>query len=207
MARSPFVIAVSGTSGSGKTTLVRGLASTLADVGRRVVCLHFDHYSAVSDVPEDLSSWVKRGADPDEWRTEQFLDDLLEHVRSDSDPQVTVLLVEEPFGRARTPIRAIVDLALHIHLPLGVSLGRRLLRDFVPDLIGSTPGGLDRLRVYLHRYIEGGGAAYEAIDEMARRTSDVVLDGRADPHELVERAMHEVELRLAHWDRSPPATR
>ena len=108
---------------------------------------------------------MKRGADPDEWRTEQFIDDLLAHVRGDSDPQVTILLVEEPFGRASTPIRAIVDLAIHIHLPLGVSLARRLLRDFVPDLSGSTPGGLDRLRVYLHRYIEGGGAAYEAIDD------------------------------------------
>jgi uridine kinase len=207
MAASPFVVAVSGTSGSGKTTLVQGLAAALADVGPRVVRLHFDQYSAVSDVPDDLASWVQRGADPDEWRTDRFVDDLERHVREDPGPHGTVLLVEEPFGRARTPFRAIVDLAVHIHLPLGVSLARRLLRDFVPDLVGPSTDGPDRLRAYLDTYLNGGGAAYEAIEEVARTASDVVLDGLADRQELVEKARREVVLRLSTRTEAPPSTR
>lgn len=193
----PLVVGVSGTSGAGKTTLIRGLASALAEAGYRVGCLHFDDYSATSEVPEDLPRWVQRGADPDEWRTDQFIDDLLAYVHGSSEVALTVLLVEEPFGRARTPIGSLVDLALHLHLPLGVSLARRLLRDFVPDLSGPRPSGADRLRTYLDRYVAGGGAAYEAIDEMARRTSDVVLDGLVDPQELVQTALREVQTNLA----------
>ena len=193
-ALAPFVVAVSGTSGAGKSTLVQGLAATFTGTGRPVVCLHFDHYAP--SFPEDVASWVRRGADPNEWRTERLVDALVARRGETSEPR-TLILLEEPFGRARTAMQPLVDLAVHIDLPLGDSLARRLLRDFVPEAGETTRRDLDRLRTYLHQYVDGGGAAYEAIDDLARQSSDVVLDGRCDRDELAERARSEVESRLA----------
>lgn len=191
MSHAPFVVAVSGTSGSGKSAVVEGIASALAPSGRHAVALHFDDYADVSQLPEDLVDWMERGANPDEWRTERLVTALA--TRIDGAEPDTVILVEEPFGRARTPMRNLSDLAIHIDLPLGISLARRLLRDFVPESGELDEPGTAQLRDYLAQYLRGGGAAYQAIDQMARETSDVILDGLLDPAELVDRARREVE--------------
>jgi uridine kinase len=104
-----------------------------------------------------------------------------------------MIIVEEPFGRARTPMRNLFDLAIHIDLPLEISLARRLLRDFVPESGELDEPGTARLRDYLAQYLRGGAAAYQAIDQMARETSDVILDGLSDRSQLVDRARREVE--------------
>jgi uridine kinase len=191
MSHAPFVVAVSGTSGAGKSAVVEGIASALALSGRHAVALHFDDYADVSQLPEDLVDWMERGANPDEWRTERLVTALV--TRIDGAEPDTVILVEEPFGRARTPMRNLSDLAIHIDLPLGISLARRLLRDFVPESGELDEPGTAQLRDYLAQYLRGGGTAYQAIDQMARETSDVILDGLLDPAELVDRARREVE--------------
>ena len=67
-----LVIAVGGVSGVGKTSLVQQVASQLNDA----VALHFDDYAAVSDYPTNLAQWVSEGADPNQWRTPQLVEDL-----------------------------------------------------------------------------------------------------------------------------------
>ena len=188
---APLVVAVSGTSGAGKSTLVEGIASALALSGRHAVALHFDDYAEVSQLPEDLADWLERGANPDDWRTKRLVTDLA--TRIDGAGPDTVIVVEEPFGRARTPMRSLFDLVIHIDLPLWISLARRLLRDFVPESGDLGEPGTDQLRDYLAQYLRGGGAAYQAIDQMTRETSDVIFDGLLDPSELVDRARREVD--------------
>jgi uridine kinase len=194
MGQAPFVVAVSGTSAAGKSTVIDGIASAVVLSGRRTVALHFDDYADSAQTPGDLVGWLERGADPDEWRTDRLEVDLVARMNQ-SEPH-TLIIVEEPFGRARTPMRNLLDLAIHIDLPLGISLARRLVRDFVPQLGGLDEQGADRLRDYLAQYLRGGGAAYRAIDQMAREASDVVLDGSADRSDLINRARQEVERRM-----------
>lgn len=183
-----FVIAVSGTSGSGKSTLVRGLAESLgATAGHNVGSIFFDDYAAVSDLPErDLPGWLDRGGDPDEWRTDQLAADL--RALCGGEPIVgpdgtetvgplDLVVLEEPFGRARAAVGPLIDLALHVDLPLQVALARRLSRDFVPAA-GEVPADrADALSGYLAMYLEIGAAVYEFVDRLARESSDVVLDG------------------------------
>ena len=178
MSQAAFVVAVSGTSGAGKSTVVDGIASAVALSGHHAVALHFDDYADMSQLPEDLVGWLERGANPDEWRTDRLANDLMTRVNS-AEPD-TVIIVEEPFGRARTPMRKLFDLAIHIDLPLEISLARRLLRDFVPESGEKDQPGTDQLRHYLAQYLRGGGAAYQVIDQVARETSDLTLDGLSD---------------------------
>jgi len=198
-----FVIGVSGTSGSGKSTLVRGLAAGLAAAGNAAVgSVFFDDYAAVSDLPEnDLVGWLARGGDPDEWRTDRLAADVFALRAGESistlDGASTigpldVVVLEEPFGRSRTAIGPMVDLALHIRLPLHIALARRVLRDFIPA-DGEVPAdAADRLRGYLALYVEVGGAFYEVADRLAQESSDVVLDGLAGSDELLGAALTEV---------------
>ena len=188
MRSAPFVVVVSGTSGAGKSTVVDGVASMVSATGRRAVALHFDDYADVTQLPGDLLDWLRRGADPDGWRADRLESTLLTCI-AESEPG-TLIIVEDPFGRVRRSIRYVVDLAIHIDLPLGVALARRLLRDFLPETGGLADA--DPLREYLADYLRGGGAAYSTIDRMAREASDVILDGSGDRSELLARALGEI---------------
>lgn len=185
---SAFVIAVSGTSGSGKSTLVRGLADSLGTVGGdAIAAVFFDDYAAMSDLPEnDLAGWLARGGDPNDWRTDRPATDLRALREGESittlDGATTigpldVVVLEEPFGRARAAMAPSIDLALHVDPPLQVALARRVRRDFVP-MHGEVPvEQADRLRGYLAMYLEVGGTVYDLVDRLSRESSDLVLDG------------------------------
>ena len=130
-----MVIAISGTSGAGKTTLVQKVAERLGDA----VTLHFDDYFSVSQYPADARAWVDAGADPDAWRTAQLADDLrslragqtirLPREKGTREPKPYIVL-EEPFGRARTELAESIDFVVYLDLPLEVALARKLLREY-----------------------------------------------------------------------------
>jgi uridine kinase len=200
--RTAFVISVSGTSGSGKSTLVRGLARDLgANRALRVGTLFFDDYASVSVLPEqDLPGWLARGADPREWRTDQLVVDLTALVAGEAVTPpggermgpVDIVVLEEPFGRARPAMRPLIGLALHIALPLHIALARRLLRDFVPEAGPIDADRTDALRGYVDLYRTVGGTIYELIDQLASTSSDVTLDGLLDSQSLLELALADV---------------
>jgi energy-coupling factor transporter ATP-binding protein EcfA2 len=194
-----FVVAVSGTSGSGKSTLVRGLAAAL---GASAGPVFFDDYAAVSDLPEDdLGGWLARGGDPDEWRTDRLAADLRALRAGDAVGALDggalvgpfdLVVLEEPFGRARSTMAPHIDLVLHIRLPLHVALARRLTRDFVPVTGEVAADRADRLRGYLAMYLDVGGAVYDHIDRLASASSDTVLDGLLSAADLLAAALDEV---------------
>lgn len=198
-----LVVSVSGTSGSGKSTLVRGLAASLGATAHRAVgAMFFDDYAAVSDLPEnDLHGWLARGGDPDEWRTDRLAADLGALRHGESVPALDgsstcgpfdVVVLEEPFGRSRKAMAPMIDLALHVDLPLQLALARRLRRDFVPK-DGEVPADrADQLRAYLAMYLDIGGAVYAFVDRLARDSTDVVLDGLTGREDLLTAALAEV---------------
>ncbi len=207
-----FVVAVSGTSGSGKSTLVRALAEALSPAGGSepsdrgaALAMFFDDYAGVSDLPEnDLPGWLARGADIDEWRTDRLVADLTALVGGGSilslDGASTIgpvdtIVLEEPFGRARSAVRPLIDLALHIDLPLHVALARRLRRDFVADEGEIDAEQAARLRGYLDMYLDVGGRIYEEAARRAAEVADVVLDGELGSADLLAVALAQVRAR------------
>ncbi len=139
-----LVVAVSGTSGAGKSTLVGDLSERLRGLALWVETVHFDDFTGESDLPRgDVSGWVARGGRPGEWRAEGMERHLLGLVASctsggERDEAASVVLVEEPFGRARPGLGRLVDLSVHLQVPLHLALARRLLREFVPLLVDWT---------------------------------------------------------------------
>ena len=117
-----YVVAVAGTSGAGKTRLVRAVARVLEDAA----ALFFDDYEATSTYPEDWTAWWRAGGDLDAVQTPVLAADLralrdgvpINDARSGLpiDPAAFVV-VDEPFGRARTEVRDLVDFVACLDVP------------------------------------------------------------------------------------------
>jgi hypothetical protein len=204
-----FVIAVSSVSGGGKTTLVKKTAELLNGA-----LLLFDEYKTVSHYPKDVRKWLDDGADANEWKTPQFARDVAalrrgESVTSPRDGRIVhpseYVVIEEPMGRGRAEMAPHIDFVALLDTPLEIALCRGIMRDaghwLVDDpegatkeqLVKSQKGLWDYLRGYLGFYLHAGRELYIAVQEHARATSDLVLDGQLPADELARQLVAAVE--------------
>lgn len=184
------VVAISGPSGARKTTIVVESGRVLADA----TLLFFDYYGSVAKVYPNQTEWVREGCDPDaRISVPQLVTDLQKLRKGDSierppgdrfpsnvprQPVVhsaRYIFLEEPWGRDRTEISSLIDLVVHIDVPLDVSLCRRMIR----DALFETP--LDRARDYLESSLHGFYARQQKVGDRA----DLVVDGRRSVEEIV----------------------
>ena len=210
MSHSPnYIIAVSSVSGGGKTTLVKRTADFL-----KGTALFFDNYAAVSKYPSDIKKWVEDGADVNEWKTPQFAQDLaalrsgnsiLSPIDGASILPSEFIVIEEPMGRERAEMASLIDFVVVIDTPLEIALTRRLLRDLGPisleDIDKATKEQLAEgvlqivtyLKDYLSGYLDAGRDLYVAVQERAKTTCDLVLDGALPVDELAQQIVTAVE--------------
>jgi uridine kinase len=199
-ASKPFVVAVSGTSGGGKTTLVDKAAELL----KNSVRLHFDDYVVVDNDPAVIRAWLDAGANPDEFKTPRLPDDLRTLISGEPvvlpdgggiiEPAGFILL-EEPFGRARGELAALIDFAVHLHVPADIALARRIVRSIEAQ---ERPAD-EQLIEYIHRelkiYIAAGREAYVAAERAAAKSADLVLDGMRTTDDLAAELVAEIHRR------------
>ena len=109
-----IVVAVSGTSGAGKSTLMRHLA----ELQGGAALMHFDDYIELGTDAGDIRQWVAAGAPADAIQTPRLADDLAAlrsnravHPPGRSAPVAPagLILLEEPFGRARSTIAPLIS--------------------------------------------------------------------------------------------------
>ena len=195
-----YVAAISGMSGAGKTSVVRRAVEILGDA----VSLHFDDYVSVSTYPSDLRRWLEEGADVDVWETPQLTRDI-RALREGSrvvlpggcavvEP-AEVLLIEEPFGRMRRETEGLIDVAVHIDVPVDVMLARRLLRRLTEEREQLGDRLIETLRGELEHHVEVGRRLQLHGAEVIRDAADLVLDGTLSIDELAGRIADEVRRR------------
>ncbi|HLZ09356.1 MAG TPA: hypothetical protein VKT80_12250 [Chloroflexota bacterium] len=199
----PFVIAIGGPSGSGKSSLVYRIVSLLGDA----MTLFFDDYASVSTYPSDFGAWIRDGAKPDEWKTPRLAVDLaaLRQGQPILPPDgaarresARYIVIEEPFGRERQEMRDLIDLVAIVDLPLEVALARRIRRNIQSGLHDSAASieCLQSLDQFLNAYLDGPlREGYIAINRVALKTSDVVLDGMKPIDELADQVVQAVRAR------------
>ncbi|MGA8808639.1 MAG: hypothetical protein WB973_12250 [Thermoanaerobaculia bacterium] len=181
-----YVVAMSGMSGAGKSSVIRRAAEIIGDAA----AVFFDDYRESSFYPPDLKEWVEHGANVDEWKTPVMAADLRK-LREDGP---AVILVEEPFGKMRREMAALIDLAIHIEVPADVLLARRLMRRIEEGRDAFEL--IERLRrdmtdhLTLGRELDALGAA------SAREAADLVVDGTKSVNEIAEEVVGEIRRRL-----------
>lgn len=171
----PLVVAVSGTSGAGKSTLVAALAARFTGAAR----LAFDDYVTLGNDVDAIADWLAGGVDPDRIETPRLIDALRLLIAGEA----ALVLLEEPFGRARTEMAALIDWSVHLDVPLDVALARRLLRS----------DDVEQRDEQLRAFLNGGRDVYLAIDRVARDAADSILDGLRTTETLVEAIATEIE--------------
>jgi uridine kinase len=180
-----YVVAMSGMSGAGKSSVIRRAAEILGDAA----AVFFDDYRESSLYPPDLKEWVEHGANVDEWKTPVMAADLRK-LREDGP---AVILVEEPFGKMRREMAALIDLAIHIEVPADVLLARRLMRRIEEGR--DAVELIERLRrdmtdhLTIGRELDALGAA------AAREAADLVVDGTKSVNEIAEEVVGEIRRR------------
>ena len=196
-----YVIAIAGHSGAGKSTLVKTLAVRLGGA----ITLGIDDYD--SDSYPQAVEWIERGADPNEFETPQFFADVqaLKEGRPILHPETRQetrpaghLILEEPFGRGREALRGYIDFLLYVDTPLEVAYARKLLRksDFLPwedDPLLC----IKHLRENLEWYLRVGRRFYLAVENIARRECDLVVDGTLSTDETADEAVRAILARNA----------
>lgn len=181
MPNTPFVIAISGPSGAGKSTLIKNLVRLLEDA----VSLSIDDYP--DDHYPPAIGWLERGANPDEFETQQFFKDvhslkngkIIFHPESQQKTEPPAyLIIEEPFGKSRTAFKDLIDFHAEIDTPLEIAIPRKLLRimDWKPK-----EEQLPYIKQHLEWYLRAGRRFYLAVQENARKDKDLTVDGTLPP--------------------------
>jgi uridine kinase len=201
-----IVVAVSGTSGAGKSTLMRHLA----ELQGGAALMHFDDYIELGTDAGDIRQWVAAGAPADAIQTPRLADDLaaLRSNRAVHPPgrnapvaPAGLILLEEPFGRARSAIAPLIDLALHLELPPDIALARRSLRRAraypgpdSPDPIAANwhAETLEDLVAQFQAYLGPQRQAYRLAEAQAKALADVILDGLQPLPDLAAQAQRAI---------------
>lgn len=194
---STFVIAIAGTSGAGKSTLIERLVERLGNAN----ALSLDDYQDSSVYPP-VGEWLAAGADPNQFQTPQFLADafalkqgksIIHPVTREVVKPARYLLLEEHFGRARNPMRELIDFLIYIEIPLEIAHARKILRknEFLPwedhpDLF------IRNLREHLFWYINFGRDFYLAVKSSADKDCDLILDGRLSTDQMADKIIEAI---------------
>lgn len=158
----------------------------------------------------------------DEWKTPHFSRDLAALRRGESvvSPQdgapvhpSEYIVIEEPMGRARAEMAPHVDFVAIIDTPLEIALARRFFRgadqvrsQFDPESVEKASKEevaegarqiISSLSEYLHNYLDDGfREVYTAVQEQAKATCDLVLDGCLPADELAKQLVAAVKARI-----------
>jgi len=206
-----IIVAVSGTSGAGKSTLMRHLAELTSGAA----LMHFDDYVELGTDVGDIQHWVAAGAPADAIKTPRLVDDLAA-LQADRMVQPTgrsapaapakLILLEEPFGRARSAIAPFIDLALHLELPPDIALARRSLRRARaqpdPEEDNWHADTLEDLAAQFQAYLGPQRQAYRLAEAQAKALADVILDGLHPLPDLAaqaQRAINDLPARPAQY--------
>ena len=160
----PKVIAISGASGSGKTTIIKQLAKDF-----NCPFLLFDDHTSKDTYPQNMKVWFENGADVSLIKTPDFVISLTALISSSTSRYI---FIEEPFGKERDAMSALIDYVVLLDQPLELCLTRIIKRHVDKPQSNS----LNHIASFLDKYEEYLRDVYILAVEQVKNNSDLIVD-------------------------------
>jgi len=158
------VIAISGASGSGKTTIIKQLAKDF-----NCPFLLFDDHTSKDTYPQNMKVWFENGADVSLIKTPDFVISLTALISSSTSRYI---FIEEPFGKERDSMSALIDYVVLLDQPLELCLTRIIKRHVDKPQSNS----LNHIANFLDKYEEYLRNVYISAVEQVKSNSDLIID-------------------------------
>ena len=157
-------VAVSGVSGAGKTTIVKLLA-------KEFDCpfLLFDDHTDKSTYPKDMKNWLKNGANVSLIKTPKLISSLETLISKNGS---RFIFVEEPCGRERDSLSALIDYVVFLDQPIELCLSRIIKRHTEQPTLDS----INSISNYLDKYEDHFREIYISAANQVRKNSNLVFD-------------------------------
>jgi uridine kinase len=191
--KKPFVIAISSISGGGKSVVVKKLVEMMDDA----VAIHFDDYETPDTYPKNPLDLLKNGIDFNVVKSPLLAQHLLALKNGEvvTTPRGEVLsparyiVYEGALGYAQHETGQFIDFLAFIDTPLEVGLARRFSRSFATSHYDEkSREQLIRMIKELESFIDGyllwTRIAYQALAEIVRPTSNLILEWNQSPEAL-----------------------
>ncbi len=174
-----YIIAISAISGGGKTTLVNACADFF-----KAEKLFFDDFFTKEYYPQDMRKWLDTGADLNLWTCPPLVE-AIRKTKKKGNKSVTFL--EEPTGKCRQEVAALIDYLIVIDTPPEIALARRINRDIqnIPhdkladfpkdDLVKGFSELIGFYKGYFRDYETSGREMYTNIQRQVLEEADLIL--------------------------------
>ena len=159
------VVAISGVSGAGKTTVVKILAEQL-----NCPFLLFDDHTDDNTYPENMKTWLEKGADVSIIKTPKFVNAVQILLTKSS---TRFIFIEEPFGRERDTMSMFIDYVILLDQPMELCLTRIIKR----HLESPTAAAINALSNYLIKYQDHLRKVYLNAANQVRSNADLIVQG------------------------------
>lgn len=195
MIKQPIIIAISSVSGGGKSAVVKKLAEILGDS----IAIHFDDYETPDTYPKNPLDLMKNGVDFNVIKTPLLAEHLqaLKNGESVTTPRgelispARFIIYEGPLGYAQHETGQFIDFLVFIDTPLEIGLARRFSRSFATSHYEKKSREqlirlIEELKYFTDGYLLWTRNAYQALAEVIRPASDLILDWDQTPEALAE---------------------
>jgi uridine kinase len=172
--RNSKVIAISGASGAGKTTIVKQLAKAF-----NCPFLLFDDHTDKDTYPTNMRDWLIDGANVSLIQTPTLVNSLQKLI---TDSSSDFIFIEEPFGKERNELSALIDHVILLDPPLELCLARVIKRHTYSESLNS----LNSMSCYLNKYQNYFRDIYIVTVNQVRSNCDLIFQEVASVEYTIE---------------------
>ncbi|ULQ59527.1 hypothetical protein K7I13_13820 [Brucepastera parasyntrophica] len=173
-------ISLSSIPGGGKTEIT-GLLNNSLENSKALFAADYTFNG-----PENLTEWMLRGSNYDEWDTGPLAEDIRKII-ADENNDCEYLLIEYPFGGENSELKKLIDLNVFIDTPFDIAMARRILHEYDKE------ESVGEILIELQEYLSGGRSVYLHMQNTLISAAKIIIDGSQENDLIVQEIIEAIK--------------